>query len=300
MKILIAGGSGLVGTELSKQLLAKGHKVNWLSRTVKSNSLNIPEYQWNPDKGEIDLRAFDGVDTLVNLAGASISKPWTPEYMSQILRSRVDSTRLLFNTVEQHTIKLQKVLAASAFGIYPNDDSEKQYAENDKAGNGFLAQVCTLWENESKQFETIGISTAICRVGLVLSAKGGILSQVALPVKYGLGSAIGTGKQWMPWIHIKDLARMMIFMLENEKSKGVYNGVAPEGARNKEFTKTLARVLNRPMFLPAVPSGVIKLVLGNRAELLLSGTNVSSQKIEAAGFNFHFPTLQEALDNLLK
>ena len=298
MKILITGGTGLIGTEISKQLLEQGHTVVYFSRSPRKNNLDIPEYAWDVDKGTYDKLAFDGVEGIINLAGAPIAERWTAEHKSEILRSRVDATRLLYTAVQRLSLQLKVFISASAVGYYPNDFT-KTYSENDAPGNDFLSLVTQKWEQEAQNFSKLNIRTVRIRVGVVLSNDGGAFPLIAKPIKMGLGSPLGNGKQWMSWIHIKDVAGIFVHALENENAKGIYNAVSPEPVTNIDMTKAIASQLKKPLWLPKVPAIAIKLALGEMASTALSSNKVSSTKVAQSGYSFKYPELDEALKALL-
>ncbi len=299
MKVLITGGSGLIGKEISQQLLNKGHEVRWLSRQPGSNSLNIKEYKWDTDKEIIDLEAFEGVDTIINLAGAPIDSRWTPSYKSEIIRSRVDSVRLLYTTIEKNNLPVKTFISASAVGYYPHD-YEKEFTEESAPGSDFLSLVCQKWEQEVQHVKSLGIRTARCRIGIVLSNNGGALPQIVKPIKFGLGAPLGNGKQWMPWVHLRDVAGIFVFIAENDKLSGVFNAVGPYNVTNAELTKAAAKVLDKPLILPKVPETVLKIALGDMAKMVLISNKVSNKKISEAGYNYQFTDLNAALEDLLK
>src|SRR5690606_37407761 len=199
MKILITGGTGLIGTEISKQLLERGHTVVYFSRSPRKNNLDIKEYAWDVDKGTYNQAAFDGVHAIINLAGAPVAKRWTPQYKSEILRSRVDATRLLYTAVQKHNVPLKTFVSASAVGYYSNDFN-KTHNETDAPGRDFLSLVTQKWEQEAQNFSKLNIRTVRIRVGVVLSNDGGAFPLIAKPIKLGLGSPLGSGQQWMSWI----------------------------------------------------------------------------------------------------
>tara|TARA_R110001592_G_scaffold243783_1_gene504974 strand:- start:216804 stop:217709 length:906 start_codon:yes stop_codon:yes gene_type:complete len=298
MTVLISGGSGLVGEAITQILLSKNFSVRHLSRNASRRPDGVDVFAWNPDKGTIDEAAFKDLDYIINLAGASIAKRWTPQYKSEVLRSRVDGTRLLFNTVEKLGIPLKAFLSASAVGYYPNSLSET-FSEDDAPGNDFLSLVCQKWEQEAVNFEQIGIKTFRLRIGIVLSTKGGALPQMALPIKYGFGAALGTGKQWMPWIHLEDLAQQFVHCIENDHLEGgVYNAVGPKSVTNKVLTQAIAKSLKSPLILPAVPAFALKLILGEMSETVLASNRCSNEKIHSSGFQYKFPLLEQALNDL--
>lgn len=297
MKVLITGGSGLVGQVLSQLLLDKNYEVAWLSRKAGTNKLGIKEYAWNVESGSIDPIALEHTEAIINLAGAPISDRWTPQHKSAILRSRVDGTRLLFNQVQKLKTPLIAFISASAVGYYPNSFTQV-FTEEDPPGNDFLSLVCQKWEQEAQNFEQLNIRTAILRVGIVLSAHGGALPKIAAPIKLWAGAPLASGKQVMPWIHISDLAQQFAYALENETLQGAYNACAPNNATNAEFTQAVAKTLNKPLILPKVPAFALKLLLGDMAETVLASNPCSTNKIAAAGFNYQFPKLHDALADI--
>ena len=299
--ILITGATGLVGQEIVKQCHANNIAVNYLS-TNKSKLEDEPNYKgfyWNPSKNEIDTACFKDVDTIINLAGASISKRWTTSYKQQILNSRVQSLQLLFNTIKNNKIEITHLVSASAIGYYP--DSKTNYYEEDfiSADDGFLQQVVALWEKEAIAFKHLNINVSLIRIGIVLSINGGALSELVKPIKGFVGSPLGTGKQWQSWIHIEDLVALFLFLI-NEKHYGVFNAVAPNAVKQKELVKTIAKVLRKPLLLPRVPAFALKQILGEMSAIVLESQRVSSKKIESLGFSFKYHHLKPALEDLLK
>lgn len=301
MKILITGATGLIGSEIVRLCHEKNMQVNFLT-TRKSKIVSKSNYQgfyWNPDTGEIDLNCFKDVSAIINLAGASISKRWSANYKNTILSSRVNALRTLKKGLDQvNNGAIESFVSASAIGIYPNSLSNF-YAEDEKRiGNNFLGEVVEAWEKEMAIFEKAKLSVAKIRVGLVLSTKGGALPEMAKPIQYYTGAAFGHGKQWQSWIHITDLARQFLYVIEHQL-KGVYNGVAPNPVNNSKLVKKIAKVLHKPLFLPNIPQCVMKLILGEMSQLLFASQRVSSKKIEEEGFVFYYPNVCLALENLL-
>lgn len=299
-RILVTGATGLVGQEIVKQCIAQNIAVNYLS-TSKSKLENKPNYKgfyWNPSLGEIDTNCFNKVDTIINLAGATIAKRWTKDYKEEIKNSRVNSLQLLYKTIESKNISLKHIISASAVGIYP--DSLTHYYEEDfnDFNNRFLSDVVTSWENEVDTFKGLNIMVSKIRIGIVLSQKGGALPKLVKPIKLYAGSALGSGNQWQSWIHIEDLAAMFLFVMLN-KLEGVFNGVAPNAVTQKQLVKTIARVVKKPILLPAVPKFVLSLILGEMCTLVLESQRVSSRKIESLGYSFKFHHLQPALEDVL-
>ena len=296
--ILITGGTGLVGKHLSIMLSKKGYNVTVLSRnqTTKPNC-----YYWNLETNYIDAKAVIEADYIIHLAGAGIAdKRWTNERKIELIDSRVKSTNLLFRKIKELNPNLKAFIAASGIGYYGATTSTKIYEENDESGTDFLSEICKLWENASLQFKTINIRTVIFRTGIVLSNEGGAFQKISKPIKLGLGAALGSGKQYMPWIHIEDLCNMYVKAIENIELNGIYNAVAPEHITNNELTKSVARAIKRPLWTPNVPRFILKITFGKLAVILLEGSRVSSEKIVTTGFKFKYPTLTKALNNLLK
>ncbi|MEM9897366.1 MAG: TIGR01777 family oxidoreductase [Bacteroidota bacterium] len=297
--VLITGGSGLVGTELSKILEIEGHTVLHLSRSVAGTEA-YKTYQWDIDQRFIEEEAITRADSIIHLAGASVAgAKWTEAYKNAIYDSRINSTRLLREKVEALNPDLSYFLCASAIGIYGLDSGDQWMTEQSERGEGFLADVVEDWEKEADKFSSLDIATGKLRIGVVLSNKGGALEKIVQPIKLYAGAALGSGNQYLSWIHIHDLCYILAFML-NANSVGVFNGVAPDPKTNSDFTKTAAKVLNKPLWLPNVPKFALNLLVGEMAELVLGGNRVSATKIRDSGFQFKYPELELALQELLK
>ena len=295
---MITGASGLIGKRLTELLVQKGHQVSHLGR--KQSVGSVPSYVWDVKNGKLDINALKGIDTIIHLAGAGIAdKPWTNERKTEILESRTQSTQLLYKTLQQNPHTVQTFISASAIGYYGFEASEKMFTEDSEAGNDFLASVTRKWEEEVDTLKVLSLRVAKIRIGIVLSTDGGALKPMIIPIKYFVGSPLGSGKQWMSWIHIDDLCSMFIYAGENENLDGVYNATSPTAATNAEFTNAIAKVLKRPIWLPKVPEFVLTILLGEMASLITQGSRVSSKKIQESGFVFQYPTLQSALENLL-
>ena len=298
-KVLITGGSGLLGRRITYMLLKSGFQVAWLTRK-ENGSLPVKYFVWDVDKGEMDAEAIQFADVIVHLAGAGIAdKPWTLARKKEIVDSRVKATNLLVSAIKAGGRSPELVIAASAVGYYGAVTEHAVFSENDPPASDFLGNTTRKWEEATSQFRELGIKTIQFRIGVVLAANGGALLKMMTPVKYGLGAALGTGRQWMPWIHVDDLSRMFLFAMLNDLSDGVYNAVSPAHDNNKQFMKMLAKVLKRPYFLPPIPGFVMKMALGEMADMVLYGSLVSSEKIQKAGFSFTFTDLKTALDNLV-
>ena len=299
MKYLITGGSGLIGSEITKILLEKNENVNWLTSSKKEKK-DVNSFNWNINKNQLDENCFQDVDVIIHLAGAGIAdKKWTVERKKELIESRIKSTQLLFEYLKLMKNKPKTIVCSSAIGIYKNQN-DNLLNEESETGSDFLADLTYQWEHAVNKFETIGIRVVKLRIGIVLSKDGGYLKSIAAPVKYGLAAALGTGKMITSWIHISDLTNMFIFAAENEKMNSVYNAVAPNPVTNFEMTKQIARILNRPFFLPNVPAFILKLFFGEMSSVILMSQNISSKKIEEIGFKFKFINLKDALKNIFK
>lgn len=300
-KILITGASGTIGIALCKSLENSTHEVVALSRS--SNPITgskIPVYQWDIAKGYIDTKALQGVDYIIHLAGANVAdKAWSKKRKKAIIDSRVASTELLYRYVKEMNIALKKFISASAIGYYGAVISTHTFHEDTPKGNDFLAQVCSQWEAAAESFQTLGTAVCILRTGVVLSADGGALPRLASLTKRGLGAPIASGRQYMPWIHIQDMVAIYRFAIE-QPIEGIYNATASEQPRNKVFMRTLATVLRRPMLMPKVPTWLLRLMMGQRSQIISQGSRVKNDKIKAAGFSFSYDTLEAALRHLLK
>jgi len=300
LKVLITGGSGLIGSQLSDKLAIFGHEVVHLSRD-KEKSSNYQTFTWNIAEGVIEQGALEGVDVIIHLAGAGVAdKRWTNERKRILTSSRIDSANLIFEQLKSMNQKINAFISASAIGIYGFDTGGiLQTEDRIQLGDDFLATLTKKWELSADQFTDVGARVVKLRTGLVLSEKGGLLGKMVPMAKLGLSSGFGSGEQFMSWIHIDDLVGMYIMIIEKQKIKGVYNAVAPNPVTNNEFLKILAGVLNKPYFLPNTPKFLLKLGFGELASVITGGNKVSSKKIETAGFKFTYERLHEALDDLL-
>lgn len=297
-KILIAGGSGLVGKRLTALLKQKGHDVAWLSRTGGETN-GIKRFEWDLKREYIDKAAFDFADVVINLAGAGVAEHrWTPEYKKEMYDSRILSTRLLVQHIRSLAKPLQAYVAASAIGIY-GYNTPKNTTEDAIPDGNYLARLCVDWEAETFPLLQMEIRTAIIRVGVVLAREGGFIKEVSAPVKRFVGAALGTGKQDTSWIHLDDLCNLFIAAVENQAMSGAYNGVAPNPVSNKALTALLAKQLRRPLLLPNVPWMVLRLLFGEMADMLVAGQHISAEKVLATGFKFKFERADAAVQDLV-
>lgn len=297
--VLITGGTGLIGRHLSRRLQEKGYEVALLSRT-KNYKEQIPSYIWDINKGEIDQKAISEADYIIHLSGVNIGeKRWTKKRKQQILESRIKSGQLIFGEVVKRNMNLRAFISASAVGYYGSLTSPEIFHETAPPAEDFLGQTCEAWEKEADRFMDAGIRTVKIRTGVVLTKQGGALSKMAWPAKRGFGAALGNGKQYLPWIHINDLCGIYLKAIEDTNMTGAYNAVAPDHITNKEFTRALAQGYKRTLWLPNIPGIVMKLMFGKMSEILLQGSRVSADKIQARGYKFQFPGLPGAIRNLL-
>jgi len=300
-KVLLTGGTGLIGSQLADQLAAKGYDIVLLSRD-KNKSSKYTTFTWDVSNGFIEAKALEDVDYIVHLAGAGVAdKRWTDERKKELASSRIDSANLIYDQLHKSKRKIKAFISASAIGIYGFETGSILQTEDRKQmGDDFLATLTKKWEVAADQFSDISEKVVKLRIGLVLSTKGGLLDKLVPITKFGLGSAFGSGEQYMSWIHIEDLVNMFIVAIEKDTIDGVYNAVAPNPVTNKEFLETLSDVLNRPFFLPNTPKFLMRMALGELASAVTGGNKVSSEKISNTGFQFKFRILRESLEDLLR
>lgn len=300
MKILITGATGLIGSELVSLLLQNGVSVHYLT-TSKKKIENQPNYKgffWNPEQGIIDENCLMGVDAIIHLAGASIAKRWTKAYKQEIIESRIFSSNVLFKALKENPNQVKQIVSASGVAIYPNSSSEI-YSENSTAvDDSFLGNVVVKWEESVDKFQLLNLKVCKLRTGIVLSNKGGALLEMLKPIQLGLGSPFGNGKQMQSWIHLHDLAALYFFAVQNSW-EGVFNAVAPNPVTNEALTKTIAKIADKPLFMPNVPEFVMEFLLGEMHQLLFTNTNISAKKAQDKGFVFQYPTIEKALVNIL-
>ena len=288
-----------MGKRLAAKLSEKGYEVAVFSRNAtKDGPGNI--YSWNPDLQEIDRDVLNSCAYIIHLAGLNIGdRRWTARRRRDILNSRTKSGDLIFDALDKERNQLKGFISASAIGYYGAVSEQKIFEESDQPGSDFLGQTCEKWERVAKRFSNLGIRSVRLRMGVVLSEGGGVLPKFTSLIKTGFGAAIGTGRQYMPWIELDDLCDIFIMAVENADLEGAYNAVAPQHVTNKEFTKEVARSLKKTLWLPNVPSFMMKILFGEMSAMLLYGSRVSSAKIETAGFKFKYPTLDHSMDHLI-
>jgi uncharacterized protein (TIGR01777 family) len=298
MRIAVTGSTGLIGSALVRSLTAGGWHVTRLVRVRTEAQAGAADIVWHPESGSLNAGALDGVDAVVHLAGQSVATRWTPANKERILRSRVDGTRLLSQTLSDLDRRPQVLITASAIGYY-GDRGEETLREDSPAGAGFLAEVCRSWEAATEPAREAGVRVAMMRLGIVLSPNGGALSKMLTPFRLGLGGRIGSGRQYWSWITLDDVVHTIHHVLDTPTLRGPVNVVSPLPVRNREFTRLLAKVLRRPAILP-VPAFALRLLLGRMAdEGLLASARVEPARLETTGYVFRYPELESALRNLL-
>jgi len=294
--ILITGANGAVAQKFKSQY-GEQFEIRFLTRSPKSKE----EYKWDVATRCIDEKAFVDVDHVIHLAGANIAgSRWTASRKIELRESRIVTGKMITDALEKGNIVLKSYITASAVGYYGSDTSEQIFKESDAPSDDFVGSVCKEWEDVADQIVQKDLADRSCklRFGIVLDKKSGLLERVSPIVKIGLGSALGSGKQYIPWIHISDLSTLLYKTLTSSMS-GAYNAIAPEHVTNDQLMRAIAGVLNRPYFLPKVPSFVLKIVFGKMSEVVLHGSRVSADKILKENFHFEYPTVNSALKELL-
>ncbi len=290
MRVLISGATGLIATELAKQLKAQGHTPVCL---VRRQPVSPDEVFIDAEKGQFDQSVINSIDAVVNLAGATTGKiPWTKKYMQEIVDSRIKTTALLVLAINQASNPPKVLVSGSASGIY-GDRGDEWLDEDSGKGTGFLSDLAFQWEQEALQAKT---RVVLVRTTMVMSKKLGALGKLLPLIKLGVGGALGSGKQWWAWISLEDQARAIIHLIENEATQGAYNITAPEPATCEQIIHALGKALHRPTFF-RVPSWLMKLVIGVAAEeLLLCSQKMSAEKLIKSGYKFNHPTLREVVE----
>lgn len=307
-RYLITGGSGFIGTALIKELLLENHDVTVLTRNELKTAKHFEtliasereDYQSKTKVKTIssldNLNPDQSFDIVINLAGQGIAdKRWSDEVKQQLIDSRINTTKALFQYLQEVLVKPDVFISGSALGYYGLRDNDNEIDELGTTDNSFSSQICQQWEAEAKQIETLGIRSCYLRTGIVLGKNGGALAKMLPPFKMALGGPIGDGKQWMSWIHIDDIVGIIRYAIDNETIQNTINGTAPNAVINKDFSKTLAKVLRRPAIFP-MPAFVVKILFGQMGEeLLLAGQRVVPKKMLDAGYSFKYPHLEGAL-----
>lgn len=300
MTILITGATGLIGSELTDLCISKGITVHYLT-TRKSAIVTQKSkkgFLWNPSQLEIDENAFKDVTAIIHLAGATVAKRWTTAYKKQILDSRINTAKVIYDTLQKIEHKVTHFISSSGISIYPPSESKLYTEDAPEVADDFLGKVVTVWEEAADNFSALRIKVAKVRTGVVLDTKDGAYPKIEKPITMGVGAALGNGKQYLSWIHIEDIAAIYLYILEANLT-GVINGVAPTPVKNSTLTKKIAARYNKSIWLPNVPAFVLNLSLGEMATLVLDGQLVSPERLQKENFNFKYTSIDSALDQLI-
>ena len=290
--ILLAGGSGLIGARLAAMLRMRQYNVRLLTRSPRREG----DFKWDPMHGELDESALQGVDYVVNLAGAGIAdKRWTPNRKREIIESSVQAAKMLVDAFGRSSQNPKAYISASAIGYYGNAGERIMNESDAPVEDGFMVDCCQKWEQAADGIAALGIRTVKLRIGVVLAKEGGALAEIIKPLHFGLGAYFGDGKAWWSWIHRDDVCSMMIWAIENPEIAGVYNAVAPMPVRGKEMLQATAAAMQQPAIFLPVPSIALRVVLGKMSAVVLNSNRISAEKIVQAGFQFQYPDLKGAL-----
>ncbi len=296
-KILITGGSGIIGTELSKLLKSNGYIVTHLSRSVKGTE-TYETFKWDIANSYIDPKALENVDHIIHLAGENVGGGrWNDTRKKRILSSRIDSLSLIKNNLAGHSLK--SFISSSGISYYGTITTDEIFEETAPKGTDFLADVSVQWEKAAFQFEPLADRVVAIRTGVVLSPEGGALEKIKQPIKMGVGSALGSGKQYVPWLHLDDICGIYLKAVQDSSVKGIFNAVASEHCTNKGLVQAIAKVLNKKLWAPKVPAFMLKLIFGEMSVIVLEGSRISNKKIKAVGYTFKYDSLDTALKNLI-
>jgi len=295
LTILLAGGTGFIGSRMTELFTAKGHTVRVLTRTPR----DAGQFGWDLAAGAIDDRAVDGADVVINLAGAGIADGrWTPARKKILIDSRVQSAQLLRNAFQRLKHYPKAYLSASGIGYYGNSGEQWMYETDTPADKSFLVQCCAAWEQGAEAVGALGIRTVVLRTGIVLDKAGGALREIAKPLPFGIGAYFADGQAWYSWIHRDDLCRMFLWAAETPAVEGTFNAVSPHPARNIDFTRAVAKAMKQPAIFAPVPAFGLRLVLGEMADTVLFSNRISPEKVIQAGFHFQYPELAGALEQI--
>ena len=299
-KVLITGGTGVIGKRLTEMLFDKGYEVSYLTRK-KTTIPSVLVFEWDIDKGYLEEGALDNIDYLIHLAGSGVAEGrWTDERKKIILSSRTESIRLIAKKLKEKSIKPKAFISASGSSYYGEDTGERQHTESSPPGTDFLSHVTIEWEKAADLIAELGVRTVKLRTGIVLSNQGGAIPKMAMPAKFGFGAPLGSGKQWISWIHVDDICQLYINAMENDSWTGPYNAVAAPPVTNEELTKRICTALEKPQWLPNVPAFALKLAFGEMANVVLGSNYVINHRIASeTDFKYKFPELQTGLKDVL-
>jgi uncharacterized protein (TIGR01777 family) len=295
--ILMTGATGLIGKKLIRTLQEKGHKISVLSRKPVVIE-NVKVFLWDVYQQQIDPRCLEGIDTIIHLAGENVAgEKWSPARKKKVIDSRVLSTALLYQLIKEQQADIQTFISASAVGYY-GDAGDEILTEKSLAGTGFLAECCRQWEAAVDEGTALGLRIVKCRIGFVLARNEGALPALDKPIRFFVGAGLGSGKQWVPWVHIDDVVEAFVTAVENEQWTGPYNICAPFPVSNRSLTKAIAKKLHRPVWPVNVPESILKLILGEMSSVALISNNTSAQKLLDTGFQFKYLQLEDALTDI--
>lgn len=299
--VLLTGGTGTIGHHLTELLQKQGYQVSLLSRTNQTIP-GVKTYLWDVNKGKIDPQAIATADHIIHLAGAGIAdERWTDARKQEIIDSRTKSADLIAQALKSTPHRVKSFISSSAIGYYGGDTKDRPMVESSPAGSDFLAQVTRQWERSADQIAELGIRTVKIRTGVVLTMAGGALPKLVQPLKLGVGAPIGSGQQYISWIHIHDICRIFLNALTDDRWQGAYNGVAPGPVTNETLTRAIAETIHRPILLPRIPAFTIKLLFGELAITVLGSSLVLNKRLkDETSFSYDFPDLRQALADLLK
>jgi uncharacterized protein (TIGR01777 family) len=298
MKIILAGGSGLVGSRLIPLLMAEGHEVVVLTTKKTFAPKSYAQFHWNPLQKIFPQEAIVGTDVVVNLAGFSVANPWTPSNKSEMISSRIQTTDALVQAFHTSAHHVKLWIGASASGFYVHGNEAR--LETDPSSDDFLGKLTSAWEICNQRIGSHAERLVLMRLPVILAKEAGALQKMLPLYRMGLGAPVGQGNQMMSWVHVDDVAHFILYAIHNVNVQGIYNVSAPEEIDNRAFSKILAHTLKRPHILPAVPAWILKMMFGEMSKLVLQGRNLNSHKILATGFQFTYASLQSALSNLLQ
>jgi len=291
--ILLAGGTGLIGNRLAEILREQGHAVRILTRSPRSEG----QFTWNPAAGVLDDAALQGVDFVVNLAGAGIAdKRWTADRKRELVDSRVQSARTLRDAFIRTGFRPKAYLSASAIGYYGNSGERVMTETDTPVGSNFLVECCQKWEQAADEVAALGMRTVKFRIGIVLAKEGGALPEIVKPLRFGLGTYFADGQAWWSWIHLDDVCRMFIWAIENQQVEGVFNAATPSPIRGIELVKATAKAMRQPAVFVSAPAFTLQMALGEMSAVVLNSNQISAAKALKAGFEFRYPELMEALE----
>ena len=295
MTTLLAGGTGFIGARLTEMLRQKGHTVRLLSRHPKGPD----QFAWDLNAGTMDEKALEGVDYLINLTGAGIAdKRWTAARKKELIESRTKSAQVLAAAIQQSGHKPVALVSASAIGYYGNSGERIMKESDAPVDRSFMVECCELWEQAADEIAQMGIRTVKLRIGIVLGKEGGALREMIKPFLFGIGAYFGNGQAWYSWVHREDICRMIVWALERNEVKGVFNAVAPHPVRNKTLVQAIARARKRPALLLPAPALALKLLFGEMSATILNSNRISAEKAEQAGFTFLYPEVDQALEDI--